>query len=315
MKNNQPNIQQTPQPQVYARFEEDEIDLRELFWILWAEKWLIIGVSALFAIGSVIYALIQTDIYRAEAVLAPAEGQQISGAGQFAGAAALLGVSLGGEGGTISNALATLQSRQFLGRFISENELSIPLFAGRWNKEEKTGFIDESVYNPISGEWMSENGQPSQYDTFRAFSSILSVSQNDGLFTIAISWHNPLEAADWANKIVAAINREIRSQDVSEANSAIAYLRKQLESTQLVDMQRVFYQLIESQTRITMLADVREEYVFRIIDPAIAPDQRIAPNRVMICIIGTLAGVLFALMIIILQRMLIGSRAASDKQQ
>jgi hypothetical protein len=36
-----------------------------------------------------------------------------------------------------------------------------------------------------------------------------------------------------------------------------------LESTQLVDMQRVLSQLIESQTRITMLTAEREEYLFR----------------------------------------------------
>jgi uncharacterized protein involved in exopolysaccharide biosynthesis len=53
----------------YVYDPEDEIDLRELFGILWAEKWLMIGVTALFAIGSVIYALLLTDIYRAEAVL------------------------------------------------------------------------------------------------------------------------------------------------------------------------------------------------------------------------------------------------------
>ena len=56
------------------------------------------------------------------------------------------------------------------------------------------------------------------------------------------------------NKFVAAINTNVRTQDKEEANNAIAYLRRQLEQTQLVDMQRVFYQLIESQTRITLLA-------------------------------------------------------------
>ena len=48
------------------------------------------------------------------------------------------------------------------------------------------------------------------------------------------------------------------ARDASEANGAIEYLRRQLEQTQLVDMQRLFYQLIESQARITMLADVRD---------------------------------------------------------
>lgn len=301
--------QQAPgySPQTYPHFEEDEIDLRELFGILWAEKWLIIGVTAIFAIASVIYALMQTDIYRAEAVLAPANNDQnMSGlASQLGGAAALLGVNVGSSGGDdISTAIATLRSRQFIGSFIQKNELLVPLFAGRWDKAAGEGVIDEDVYDPTTETWVA-GGSPSEQEAYRAFSGILSIGGPDrttGIVTIAINWHNPVEAADWVNKLVAAINTHVRTQDVSEANRAIAYLRAQLEQTQLVDMQRVFYQLIESQTRVTMLADVRDEYVFQVIDPATVPDQKAEPRRSMMVMVGTMVGGLFALMLVYLRR-------------
>lgn len=317
MENNQLNQQDAPQPQPYADYEEDEIDLRELFWILWAEKWLIIGVTALFAIGSVIYALMQPDIYRAEAVLAPASGDQNVGglSAQFGGAAALLGVNVGGGGGgVISTAIATLRSRQFIGRFIQDNDLLVPLFAGSWDRRSGESVIDEDIYDASNGTWFSEDGTPSMQSAYRTFTGILSISGPDrttGLVTIAINWHNPIEAAEWINKLVVAINTEVKSQDVNEANRAIAYLRGQLGQTQLVDMQRVFYQLIESQTRITMLADVRDEYVFRVIDPAIAPDGTVASRRSLIAIVGTLAGGLFGLIIVYLRRLLKSNQAAS----
>ncbi|MDO9318899.1 MAG: Wzz/FepE/Etk N-terminal domain-containing protein [Gammaproteobacteria bacterium] len=310
MENNQLNQQDAPQPQPYADYVEDEIDLRELFWILWAEKWLIIGVTALFAIGSVIYALMQPDIYRAEAVLAPADNDQSMGglSAQFGGAAALLGVNVGGSGGdNISTAIATLKSRQFIGRFIQSNNLLVPLFAGSWDKSTGVGVINEEAYDASSGIWLSAGGPPSQQNAYRAFTNILSIGGPDrttGIVTIAINWHNPIEAAEWVNKLVAAINADIRTQDVDEANRAIAYLRGQLEQTQLVDMQRVFYQLIESQTRITMLADVRDEYVFRVIDPATIPDVKVEPRRSNIAIVGTMVGGLFALAIVYLRRKL-----------
>jgi LPS O-antigen subunit length determinant protein (WzzB/FepE family) len=105
-----------------------------------------------------------------------------------------------------------------------------------------------------------------------------------------------------------------RSQDVNEANRAIAYLRSQLEQTQLVDMQRVFYQLIESQTRITMLADVRDEYMFRVIDPATMPDQRNSPRRSLMVIIGAFAGVFLALLLAYLRRTLGFAKFADERQ-
>jgi LPS O-antigen subunit length determinant protein (WzzB/FepE family) len=97
------------------------------------------------------------------------------------------------------------------------------------------------------------------------------------------------------------INQEVKQKDQAEANSAIAYLSQQLESTQLVEMQRVFYDLIESQTRISMLTDVREEYVFQVVDPAVVPDQKIAPRRSLIAVLGTMLGAMLALVVVLVR--------------
>lgn len=291
------------------QYMDDEIDLRELFGVLWAERKLIIAITATAAVVSVIVALLLTEIYRAEVVLAPADSEQNAGgmAAQFGGAAALLGVNLdGGSGDNVSTALAILESRQFIGRFIDQNELLVPLFASSWDKRNQQSVLDESVYNPATAEWLLRTGMPTSHDAYREFSDILSVTGPDrdtGIVNVAINWHNPQEAAEWTNKLVAALNQEVRERDVREANSAIAYLRQQLEQTQLVDMQRVFYQLIESQTRITMLADVREEYVFRVIDPAVAPDRKSAPRRALIAVVGTMAGAMLALMAVFFGRL------------
>jgi uncharacterized protein involved in exopolysaccharide biosynthesis len=306
MDNNQ--INQQPQQQAYANHADDEIDLRELFGILWAEKKLIIGITAFFAVASVIYSLMLTNIYRAETVLAAADSGGSTGglAAQLGGAAALLGVNVGtGGGDSISTALATLRSRQFIGRFIEENGLLVPLFASSWDSSSRQSVIDEDVYNAETGEWLLENGAPTEMMAVRALDSILTAEGPDltGIVTVAIEWPNPVEAATWVNQLVFALNQEIRARDVNEATDAITYLQQQLASTPLVDMQRVFYQLIESQTRIVMLADVRSEYVLRVIDPAVVPDQKFAPRRALICVIGTMAGGMFALMLVFVRRL------------
>ncbi|MDC1306635.1 Wzz/FepE/Etk N-terminal domain-containing protein [Pseudomonadales bacterium] len=63
---------------------DDEIDLRELFTVLWRGKLLIVGVTLLFAIGAVVYALSLTNVYRSEALLAPAG--ESGGASKLGGA-------------------------------------------------------------------------------------------------------------------------------------------------------------------------------------------------------------------------------------
>jgi uncharacterized protein involved in exopolysaccharide biosynthesis len=284
----------------YRPVAEDEIDLVELFKILWAGKWVIVGITAAAAVISVVVALVMTEIYRAEATLAPATSRESGSplASQLGGAAALIGINLpsSGDGGRVNNALSIMRSRDFIIRFIHENDVLVPLFAGRWDRTAQTSVVDPSVYDESSGKWLSKDGAPTDLQAYRAFSAIFSVSQarDTGLVTVAVEWHDPVVATRWVNSIVQRINQEVKAADHAEADNAIAYLRRQLESTQLVEMQRVFYDLIESQTRVSMLADVREEYVFQVVDPAMVPDQKIAPRRSLIAVLGTLLGGMLA---------------------
>ena len=77
---------------------EDEIDLRELFSVLWSSRRLILIITLTFTLLSVIYALITPNQYKATILLAPAQqntGGISSALGQFGGLASLAGISLG----------------------------------------------------------------------------------------------------------------------------------------------------------------------------------------------------------------------------
>ena len=56
----------TPEQNYY---QEDEIDLKELFGILWAKKTLIIGITTLITVIAGIYAFNKTPIYEATALV------------------------------------------------------------------------------------------------------------------------------------------------------------------------------------------------------------------------------------------------------
>jgi LPS O-antigen subunit length determinant protein (WzzB/FepE family) len=108
-----------------------------------------------------------------------------------------------------------------------------------------------------------------------------------------------VQAREWVNSLVRDINREIKNADLEESNNAISYLRRQLQETQLVEMQRVFYGLIESQIRVSMLADVREEYIFQVIDPAVVPDRPFSPQRFVLTLLGLAGGFVLGIFYVI----------------
>lgn len=55
-------------------------------------------------------------------------------------------------------------------------------------------------------------------------------------------------------------------------------------------MQSTFYKLIEEQTKSLMLAEVQEEFVFKVVDPAVVPEVQGGPQRTLICVLSMLLG-------------------------
>lgn len=290
-------------PQRHSDYQDDEIDLRELFGIIWQGKWWIIAITFVFAVGSVIYSLSLPNIYKSEATLAPTEEASGGGlsqmAGQLGGLASLAGVNLGG-GNTDKTtiALEILKSRAFIKSFVEKYDILPELMAvEEWNRGSGVVFNSE-IYNPDTKEWVREveppkQPEPSSWEYVKVFrEQILEVSKDDttGLVTIAVNHQSPEVAEQWVVWLIEEINNHMRERDIQEAQRSLEYLDKELQSTSLSDMQQVFYQLIEKQTQTIMLANVRPEYIFQTLDPAVVPEQKAKPSRALICIIGTFLG-------------------------
>ena len=106
-------------------------------------------------------------------------------------------------------------------------------------------------------------------------------------------------AADWLIKLVAQLNNTIRQIDIDEANRSIEYLEKLIVNSQVSGLQAVFSNLMEEQIKSKMLAEVRKDYVFKVVDPAVAPEKKSKPQRALIIIIAGFLGGIIGLIIIL----------------
>ncbi|HBC3556810.1 TPA: Wzz/FepE/Etk N-terminal domain-containing protein [Vibrio parahaemolyticus] len=293
---------------------DDEIDLRELFKAIWNGKWFIIVTTFIFAIGSVLYALSLPNIYKADALLSPAESSNGGGlskmAGQLGGLAALAGVNLGaGESSQTDLAVQVMKSRQFVEAFINKHDLLVPLMAAKdWDLANNKLIFDEEVYNPTTGEWLREpsglrGAIPTAQEAFEVFSKeVLSVSQDkeSGLYTVSVKNYSPYIAQQWVNWLIEDINKVMRERAIAETSQNLAYLNTQLQKTAVTNMQSTFYKLIEEQTKSLMLAEVQEEFVFKVVDPAVVPETKSEPKRALIVVLSTMFGFVFSISLIIL---------------
>lgn len=283
---------------------DDEIDLRELFAIIWRGKWIIIATTFVFAVASVLYALSLPNIYKSEALLAPVAEQANGGLpGQLGGIAALAGVNIGssGEIDKITLAIQIMQSREFISHFIQRHNILVPLFAVKeWRADSDELVIDTEIYDTTQQKWIREvkaplKVQPSMQEAHKAFIKILNVTKekDSGLIIVSIEHHSPSLAKQWVALLVQDINAVMRKRDATDAQKSINYLSKQINETSFSEVKATLFSLIEEQTKTLMLTSVRDEYAFQTVDPAVVPEMKSSPKRALIVVVATvLSGIL-----------------------
>lgn len=286
---------------VFSGVSDDKISLRQIWRILWRGKRTVIAATTILALGSIAYALLAKEIYRAEVLLAPATEQSTPMiGGQLGSLAALAGVNLGvGEGNGVV-ALAVLQSRQFARDFIEQLDLMPIFFEEDWDAENDRWRVDDPTE------------APDVRDGVKFFhEEIFEVSEErrTGLVTLAIEWTDPDVAAEWASILVHRLNDRLRARALQEAQTNVDYLQSEMAKATLVTLQESIGRLLEAELPKLMLAKGNEEFAFKIVDPAVPPRERVRPKRALTTIIGTILGGLLGIFIVLVGH---SARAGTD---
>ena len=295
---------QTDPDALGAAVHDDEIDLRELFLVLWEGRTLIAVSLVLAALVSVSIALGIQDKYTSEAVLSPRSSGGAGGLGQlasqFGGLAGLAGINLGGMGGNDPTALAKemLDTRDFFRAYLYDEVLINLMAAKGWDPASDSVEIDDSIYDLETQAWVREVGpafqiKPSPQEAHKVFvANFLTIEEDKstGFVTVSITHYSPSLARDWVNLLVHGVNEAVRDRDVREAERSIEFLKEQSLKTNLVSLTEAFAKLIEEQTKTVMLANASDEYAFQVIEPPVAPERKSEPKRALICVLGVLLG-------------------------
>lgn len=291
---------------------DDEIDLRELFFALWRGKWTIILATFVFSVGGVVFALMQPNTYKSQVLLTPTQSSGSGGlSGSLGSLAAFAGVNVGSvdQADPKVEALAVVQSRKFIETFITKHDLLVPLMAIKsWNEDSNQISYNDELYNIETQEWVfdedeGESLEPTLWQAHKKFTDIFSVSEDkeNGMVTISIISKSPFIAQRWVTLIVEDINEWMKTKALNEASSKIQYLQTQINQTQVVELQNMFYSLVEEQYKTQMLAEVEEEFVFKTIDPAVAAEEKDGPKRALICVLATLLGGILGVAIVLIR--------------
>lgn len=315
-------MQESPSYKYSDNFE-DEINLRELFYVLLKGKWIIVSLTTFASIVGVIYSLSLPNIYQSKAILFPINlSSNISGAlGSYSGLAGLAGINLptGGDEGNVKKAIQKINSLSFFENNILTN-ISLPdlMAVKSWNYKTNTLAFDESIYDISSNTWVRDYSYlqqqiPSPQESFEVFSQEhlnLSQDKNSGFITLSIKHQSPFIAKQWTEIIVNEINDYYRQKDKLESEKAITYLKQQILMTSLAEIKEVIARLIQEETKKLTLIEANQYYVFDYIDPPVVMEKKLEPKRSLICIISALLGGILSIFLVLIRHYALSTKTS-----
>jgi uncharacterized protein involved in exopolysaccharide biosynthesis len=278
-----------------------QIDLSlQHVWCALLRRWrLIIAVLMGMVVVAVLGSYLITPTYRADVLLASAvQARSASGldqiVGQYRGLAGLAGIDLSGGGGqSMNETLEILRSREFTEVFMREPGVLEALFGDRWDAPLQKWKAGEGGKSDPPSMWLA-------YQRFNGVRSV-AVSAKTNLVRLSIEWEDPTVAAKWANRLVELLNDQLRERAITEAARRIAYLQEQLEQTTVLDRRQMLLGLMENETRSVLMARSQPDFALRVLDRAAVPEEKIAPQRLVIAmaaaLLGSLIGVALALVL------------------
>lgn len=270
-----------------TRPDEDLLDVRALFASIGAKRWWIIVAVIVSTIGFVLVAFLTVPVFKATTVLVPADNSQTnsvlgSALGELGGLAALAGINIGGASET-EETLAVLRSRQFTESFIAEKGL-----VGILLRDEPD---------------RAETHQQAVTRAYRRFDDMRTVvfDKRSGLINLSVEWTDRNEAATWVNALVERLNNEMRQRATTKAEASLQFLEKELASTVNIASRDALSRLIEVQMKQKMLANVSHEYVVRVVDKALPPedDEPIRPKKILLLALGPVVGLVMGILLVI----------------
>jgi uncharacterized protein involved in exopolysaccharide biosynthesis len=271
---------------VYA-YQDQELRLQDIHAWLVLHRKLILILVLIGAIGGTTFAFVERPVYRAQTVVSISEENRAGlDLGSLSGRLGDLGGILGLgslDRDNRSEFIALLTSRSFTEDFITQEKLMPILYARKWDSTRQAWKVKDP------------KDIPTLFEAYRLFDRrirFVDESRTSGLVSVAVEWRDRELAARWANLLVSRVNDLARRRAIDEASRSVDYLNKELTHTSELGIRTAIYRLIENQMSKIMVATVRQEYAFKVIDSARPPDEDffVRPNRPLLITLGTLGG-------------------------
>jgi len=285
-----------------GEFAADEINVKEVFFALWSTKILIIVMVAIFAVGSVIYSLSIPNKFTSSSLLKMSDNNsQPSSNSSMDMIGSIAGLNLAAAGSSKSSlVIETIESRDFLKHLLTFDKV-LPSIVAIQSYDKETGelIFNDSIYDQKNNTFTSDpEKRPTFHKTYLTYNNMINVSTtNTGYIYLSVTHLSPKFAYELLNLIISEVNSLSRTRILQESKDSLNFLYNRLTETNEIEIRNSINQIIGSELRRQMLAEVKKNYLINPLDKPFFPEMKSSPNRARICILGTILGFFLSILV------------------
>jgi len=287
---------------------ENQIDIYEIFLELLTKKLSILIGTTFFFVFTIIFSLSLENQYTSQALLSPNDQNRDNNVSnsQFARLSGLAGISMPSPSMSKTNlGIAKLKSFSFFKEFADQNDVVIDIFAGyNWDNVTGVAELDNSIFSNAENIWYVNKGRAPYQKAHKKFlRDYLSIQTDDktGLVTISITHNSPIVAEAWLTSMINLLNNLARNEAIEQAENSINYLTTQASTNNIMEIQAILFELVQEEVSRIALAKANPDFLFKVIDSPVVPDEKSAPSRSFIVILGTILGFIVTISFLLIQ--------------
>ncbi len=293
--------------------EEDEIDLIELWNVLWKRRFFIVGFTGVCTLVAVVVTLfVMPVIYRSQAVLVPAGQQSLGGPSSLISSLPIPNIG-GLKGWSKSNLIMDfLKSRRLQERLIKKYNLLPILYEDLWDKEKKQWKVEDKTKVPTVIKAIQKKKIEGVYD--------VEEDKKTGLITISWESKDPEFAALMLKRVIKELRHYLNYEYETDAKRERIFVQKQLEkaekelnywenqvpskklTAQKIERERLaaeaVYTLLRKQLEMAKIAEAKEVIDFKVLDPPFVPEIKYKPKRTLICAVTLISSLFLAIFLV-----------------
>ncbi|MFZ5772247.1 MAG: Wzz/FepE/Etk N-terminal domain-containing protein [Thermodesulfobacteriota bacterium] len=295
---------------------EDEIDLLDLWQVLWQGKWLIALVVSVSILAAGFLAFFYLPVtYKSEAVLLEIR-QDNSALGGLSGLIGSLPIPVTLSGSSQTSILSFLESRTLKERLITKYDLLPILYKDIWDTHSKKWLVDEPDMEPT----------PIKVLQNEVLDDIYQVRTDKQTSLVTISWidESPQFTKDMLVRVIAELNffldneyisnarkeREFVEQRLDLATKDLEYWERQVPTDQIplarITRERLAAQTVYTELRkqleLARISEARENISFKVLDAPFVPEFPFKPRKILIVLLAAAGSFFFAVFLVFFLR-------------